>query len=118
MLTSAQIRYSKLKPVRVFFSEQRFRDGFYRTIQPDEKQKEKIDIILDKYARINGNIQNNFRKSLDSTMKEFRKEIDSNLSKEQIERLRQMDDRRKEMIKENRKNYQRRDSLRTEHKHP
>lgn len=118
MLTSAQIRYSKLKPVRVFFSEQRFRDGFYRIIQPDEKQKEKIDLILDKYAHINGDIQNNFRKSLDSTMKEFRKEIDSNLSKEQLERLKEMDERRKEMIRENRKNFQRRDSLHIEHRHP
>ena len=39
MLTSAQIRYHKLNPVRVFFSEERFREGFYRTIQPDEQQK-------------------------------------------------------------------------------
>ena len=45
MLTSAQIRIHKLKPVRVFFSEERFRDGFYQTIQPDEKQKAKNDPI-------------------------------------------------------------------------
>ena len=44
MLTSAQIRFHKLKPVRVYFSEERFREGFYRTIQPDEQQKAKIDI--------------------------------------------------------------------------
>ena len=42
MLTSAQIRYHRLKPVRVFFSEERFRNGFFEVIQPDEKQKEKI----------------------------------------------------------------------------
>ena len=57
MLTSAQIRYHKLKPVRVYFSEERFREGFYRTIQPDEQQKAKIDLILDKYAKINSELQ-------------------------------------------------------------
>lgn len=112
MLTSAQIRYNKLKPVRVYFSEQRFRDGFYRAIQPDEEQKVKIDQILDKYAVINSNFQKEFRKNLDSTMKEFRKELDSNLTKEQLGRLKEMDDRRQEMIKENRKTNQHEDSLR------
>ena len=43
MLTSAQIRFNRLKPVRVFFSEERFREGFYKIIQPDEKQKAEIN---------------------------------------------------------------------------
>jgi hypothetical protein len=103
MLTSAQIRYHKLKPVRVYFSEERFRDGFYRTIQPDEQQKAKIDLVLDKYARINSDLQNNFRKELDASMKDFRKEIDSNLTKEQVARLKEMDDRRQKMTRQNRK---------------
>jgi hypothetical protein len=104
MLTSAQIRYQKLKPVKVYFSEERFRDGFYRTIQPDEQQKAKIDLVLDKYARINSDLQNNFRKELDASMKEFRKELDSNLTKDQIARLKEMDDRRQQMIRQNRMN--------------
>ena len=102
MLTSAQIRYQKLKPVKVFFSEERFRDGFYRTIQPDEQQKAKIDLVLDKYAKINSDLQNNFRKELDASMKEFRKELDSNLTKDQVARLKEMDDRRQEMVRKNR----------------
>ena len=104
MLTSAQIRYQKLKPVKVYFSEERFRDGFYRTIQPDEQQKAKIDLVLDKYAKINSDLQNSFRKELDASMKEFRKELDSNLTKEQIARLKEMDDRRQQMIRQNRMN--------------
>jgi hypothetical protein len=112
MLTSAQIRFNKLKPMRVYFSEQRFRDGFYRAIEPDEQQKSKIDHILDKYAKINSEFQNAYRKNLDSTMKEFRKELDSNLTKEQLARLKEMDDRRQEMIRQNRKNNQHNDSLR------
>ncbi len=103
MLTSAQLRYQKLKPVRVFFSEERFRDGFYQAIQPDEQQKARIDQVLDKYARINSDLQNNFRRQLEANMKAFRKEIDSNLTKEQISRLKEMDERREQMIRHNRR---------------
>lgn len=105
MLTSAQIRYNKLKPVRVYFSEERFRDGFYRTIQPDEQQKAKIDLVLNKYAKINSELQSNFRKELDASMKEFRKELDLNLTREQLARLKEMDERRQEMIRQNWKNH-------------
>lgn len=110
MLTSAQIRNHKLKPVRVFFSEERFREGLYRTIQPDEQQKVKIEQILDKYAKINSKLQSNFREEFDSNMKAFRKEIDTNLSVEQRARLKEMDERRQEMIRHNRMNH-RNDSL-------
>lgn len=110
MLTSAQLRYHRLKPVKVFFSEEKFREGFYRAIQPDQEQKAKIDLILDKYARINGELQNNFRNEFDESMEAFRKEIDSNLSKEQLVRLKALDERRHEMIRQNRKHY-RDDSL-------
>jgi hypothetical protein len=104
MLTSAQMRYHRLKPVRMYFSEERFREGFYSAIQPDGQQKAKIDLILDKYGKINSELQSNFRKELDASMKEFRKEIDSNLTKDQISRLKDMDDRRQEMIRQNRMN--------------
>ncbi len=106
MLTSAQIRYQKLKPVKVYFSEERFREGFYRTVQPDEKQKAKIDLILSKYAKINSELQNNFRKEMDANMKDFRKELDSNLTKEQMVKFKEMDERRQEMIRKNRKNHE------------
>ena len=105
MLTSAQIRYHKLKPVSVYFSEERFRDGFYRAIEPDEKQKEKIDLVLDKYALLNSELQSNFRNQLDANMKDFRKELDLNLTKDQLARLKDMDDKRQKMIRENRKNH-------------
>lgn len=106
MLTSAQIRYHRLKPVRVFFSEQRFRDGFYQAIQPDDQQKAKIDLVLNKYAKINSQLQSNFRKELDASMKEFRKELDLNLTKEQISRLKDLDERRQDMIRQYRKTHE------------
>lgn len=107
MLTSAQIRLHRLKPVRMYFSEERFREGFYKIIQPDEEQKLKIDLILDKYAKMNSDLQGNFRKELDANMKTMRKELDSSLTKEQLARLKEMDERRQEMIKQDRR---RRDS--------
>ena len=105
MLTSAQIRLHRLRPVRMYFSEDRFREGFYKMIQPDEKQKAEIEKILDKYARINSELQGSFRKELDANMKAFRKEIDSKLTKEQLARVKELDDRRQEMIRENRRNH-------------
>jgi ElaB/YqjD/DUF883 family membrane-anchored ribosome-binding protein len=104
MLTSAQIRFNKLKPVRLYFSEERFREGFFQTIQPDEKQKAEIEQILDKYAKMNSVLQNNLRKELDSNIKEMRKELDSMLTKEQLTRLREMDERRQNMIRQGRRN--------------
>jgi hypothetical protein len=98
VLVSAQIRFHRLNPVRVFFSEERFREGFYRAIQPDQQQKAKIDLVLDKYAKINSELQNNFRREFDASMKDFRKEIDSFLTRDQIARLKDMDERRKQMI--------------------
>lgn len=104
MLTSAQIRYNRLRPVRVFFSEERFREGFYRVIQPDGKQKEKIDVLLSKYAKDNSEMQGDFRKKLDSLMKDFWKELEPVLTKDQLERLKQMEQRRNDMIRDNRRN--------------
>jgi hypothetical protein len=104
MLTSAQIRFQKLKPVKVYFSEEKFREGFYRAIQPDEKQKVAIEHVLDKYAELNSTLQQNFRRNLDANMKAFRRELDTRLTKEQIARLREMDERRQEMIRQHRKN--------------
>jgi hypothetical protein len=102
MLTSAQLRLHKLKPVRLYFSEERFREGFYKTIQPDEAQKVKIDLILDKYAKLNSELQGNFRKEMEANVKAMRKELDSNLTKEQQARLKEMDDRRQEMMRQER----------------
>lgn len=101
MLTSAQIRINKLKPVRLYFSEERFMEGFFSAIQPNEKQKAEIEQILDKYAATNRDLQDNLRKEMDSNMKELRKELDAKLTKEQLTKLKEMDDRRQEMLRRN-----------------
>jgi hypothetical protein len=99
MLASAQIRSHRLSPVRFFFSEDRFREGFYRIIQPDDQQKVKIDVVLDKYAKINSELQRNFHKEFEANMNAFRNEMDTYLTKDQISRLRAMDERRQDMIR-------------------
>jgi len=106
MLTSAQIRHHRLAPVSVYFSEERFKDGFYHAIQPDDQQKVKIDIILNKFAKLNSRLQNNFRNELDANMKSFRKEIDSYLTPQQLDRLKEMDERRIKMIRQHRKDFE------------
>jgi hypothetical protein len=101
MLVSARIRFHRLQPVRVFFSEQRFREGFYNIIQPDEKQKVTIDELLSKYARMNGQMQGDFRRKNDSVMKEFWNELEPALTRDQLDRLKEMEKKRMEMIRQN-----------------
>ncbi len=57
-------------------------------------------MVLDKYAKINSDLQDKFRKDLDANMKNFRKELDSYLTKEQLARLKEMDERRQEITRE------------------
>ncbi len=111
MLTSAQLRLNRLQPVRFYFSDEKFREGFYKIVQPDEKQKTELDKVLDKYNKINRELQEYFWKEADSNMRAFRKEIDSKLTKEQISRLREMDERREKMIRDARRKH-RHDSVR------
>jgi len=99
MLVSAQIRYARLKPVRILFSEERFREGFFKMLQPDEQQEKTITQILSRYAKLNTAIQSDFRRKTDSLLKELWKEIEPNLTREQIERLKEAEQRRLEMIK-------------------
>ena len=103
MLTSSQLRNQRLRPVRVFFSEERFKEGMYQAIQPTEEQKAKIDKILDKYSKLNSEAGDAFRREFEARMERFRNEIDANLTPEQIVRLKELDEQRKEMSKERRR---------------
>ena len=113
MLTSSQLRNQRLKPVRVFFSEERFKERMYQAIQPSEEQKNKIDKILDKYSKLNSEAGDAFRKEFEARMERFRNEIDANLTPEQVIRLKELDEQRKGMSKERR----RRNSNRFDNQH-
>jgi hypothetical protein len=94
MLTSAQIRYHKLKPVRVFFSEERFREGIYSVINPDTIQIARLEDIIKKYSRRNRDIQLKFRKELDTFMKDLWSEMEPVLTPDQVEKLKEMEKKR------------------------
>lgn len=102
MLTSAQIRYHKLKPVRVFFSEDRFREMIYTIVNPDEVQKEKLEDVIRKYAKRNRDIQINFRKELEDFMSDLWKEMNPLLTDEQKEKLEEMERRRLDFSRQGR----------------
>ena len=97
MLTSSHLRSQRLRPVRVFFSEERFKEGMYEAIQPTEAQKVQIDKILDKYSKLNSEASAAFRREFEVRMTNFRSEIDANLTPGQIVRLKELDEQRKEM---------------------
>jgi hypothetical protein len=106
MLTSGHIRNQKLRPVRSFFSADRFREGMYNIIQPTEEQKVELDQILDKYEKLNQDLQTNFRREFETNMRAFRKEVDSKLTRDQLARIKEMDEKRQEMIRDGRRNRQ------------
>ena len=97
ILTSSQLRNQRLRPVRVFFSEERFKEGMYEAIQPTEAQKAQIDKVLDKYSRLNSEAGAAFRREFEVRMENFRNEIDANLTPEQKVRLKELDKQRQEM---------------------
>ena len=97
ILTSSQLRNQRLRPVRVFFSEERFKEGMYEAIQPTEAQKAQIDKVLDKYSRLNSEAGAAFRREFEVRMENFRNEIDANLTPEQKVRLKELDKQRQKM---------------------
>ena len=105
MLTSAQIRLHRMRPVRLYFPREEFREGFYRTIQADEKQKIQLEKILNKYDELNNNLLTNYRKGFEQNVKDMQKDLESLLTKEQQDKLKEIDKRREEMFREARKNF-------------
>jgi len=118
ILVSAQIRYYRLKPVRLFFSGERFREGLYRILEPDEKQAEVINQILSRYAKENNLIMVDFRRKTDSLMKEFWKEIEPALTREQVERLKELEMKRMRMMMDGRRDRDDTSSFRQRHLMP
>jgi uncharacterized membrane-anchored protein YhcB (DUF1043 family) len=105
MLTSAQIRLHRMRPVRFYLSREEFREGFYKSIEADEKQKVEFEKIFNEYEELNNNLLNNYRKGFEQNIKEMQKKLESILTKEQQDKLKEIDKRREEMFREARKNF-------------
>ena len=105
MLTSAQIRLHRMRPVRFYFPRKEFREGFYKVIQADEKQKLQLENILNDYDELNNNLLHDYRRGFEQNVKDMQKDLESLLTKEQQDKLKEMDKRREEIIREARKKF-------------
>jgi len=102
MLTSAEIRHRKLKPMSFFLSEDRFREGLFSVINPDENQKIKLEKIIEEYSRRNRDLQADFRKNLDTFMKDLWEEMEPILTPDQVQKLLDMEKKRAEFYRQGR----------------
>jgi len=95
ILTSAQLRHKRMRPVRIYSSEQQFRDGLSRMIQPAGEQLVKLEPLIKKYGRESKELQREFRKDFDDVMNRYWEELKPLLTQEQLDRLEEMEKRRK-----------------------
>src|SRR6056297_1253551 len=86
MLTSAQLRHKRMRPVRTFASEQYFREHFYKIVEPSEEQKEELNGIIESYANDFNKLSEQFWDDFESLMDEQWGEIKPVLNKKQIEK--------------------------------
>src|SRR5512133_925987 len=103
MLTSAQIRHSRMKEMRTFFSGKDYGEMMLNVIQPDETQKAKLEEVMERYYKTTRNMQSDFRTDFDSVTAGFKKEIDTLLTPVQLEKVRELEARNREMMKKMRK---------------
>lgn len=100
MLTSAQLRHKRMRPVRTFASEQYFREHFYRIVEPSEEQKLELDGIIKSYADDFNQLRSQYREGFDSLMDEQWGEVKPVLNKEQIEKLEEFERNRRKAMKD------------------
>ncbi len=98
MLTSAQLRHSKMKEVRRFVSGKDYAEMMIEVIQPDEAQKARLDEVMSRFYKTTRGMQSGFRNDFDSVTTQFKREIDTLLTKEQLEKVRELEARNKEMM--------------------
>ncbi|MCD4769867.1 MAG: hypothetical protein K8R35_06855 [Bacteroidales bacterium] len=84
ILVSAQLRHKRMRPLRIYSTEQQFRESIYRLIQPAEEQTEVLDKIITRYGREGSDLQKDFRKEFDALMNDFWSELKPELTEEQI----------------------------------
>ncbi len=111
-LTSAQLRHQRMKPVRIYASEDYFRDHFYKVIDPSVEQKKQLDKIIGKHSDQINELNRKFRDDFETLFDNQWKEIKPVLNKDQIKRLEELERNRREAMKEYRK---RRKSDRQDH---
>jgi len=96
-LTSTQVKENRIRELRSFGSAEGFKFMMEHMLELDEKQKDAIKPVVDKYAKENFELMKNFRGEFSVLMKEFHKELTPYLTPEQIERLNEFGKRGREM---------------------
>jgi len=112
ILTSAQLRHKRMRPVRMYASENYFKEHLYKVVEPDSVQKAELDFIIEKYGESFRELNASFWKDFELLMDEQWNEINPVLRKDQIEKLEEFDRNRREMMKEFRRRNDSGDSTR------
>ncbi|MCU0376650.1 MAG: hypothetical protein MUC78_00160 [Bacteroidales bacterium] len=99
MLTSAQIRHSKLKKMRMSVSGRDFAEMMMDVINPDDKQRLELEKVMKHYEKQTREMQSEFRRDFDSVSTAFKKDIDTLLTPDQLARVREMESRNREIMK-------------------
>jgi len=87
ILTSAQIRNKKIRDFKAYSTPEAFRVRFEKLLDPTPEQMKKIIPILDKYGKKNHDLRKEYQKQFIELMKQYRQELEPNLTREQIEKL-------------------------------
>ena len=100
MLTSAQLRHNRMRPVRIYASEHYFREQLYKVVEPDSVQEVQLDAIIKKYGESIKDLNTVFREDFESLMDKQWNEIKPVLNKEQRDKIEEFDRNRREIMKE------------------
>ena len=98
MLTSAQIRHSKLRKMRTSVSGRDFAEMMMEVINPDDQQRIELEQVMKSYEKRTREMQSEFRRDFDSVSTAFKKDIDTLLTPDQLARVREMESRNREMM--------------------
>lgn len=98
-LASAQLRHKRMKPVRIYSSEERFRQDAFKFIQPTDEQIVVITPIIKKYAKLNRDLQKEYRSNFETLMQDYFAEIKPILTKEQLDHINSMQRMRNDAMK-------------------
>ena len=100
ILTSAQLRHKRMRPVRIYASEQYFKEHLYKVVEPDSAQKAELDAIIEQYGEQVNEMNAAFWKDFETVMDSQWNDIKPVLNKEQIEKLEEIERNRRERMKE------------------
>jgi len=98
VLTSAQIRHSKLRKMRMSVSGRDFAEMMMEVINPDDQQRIELEQVMKSYENRTHEMQSEFRRDFDSVSTAFKRDIDTLLTPDQLARVREMEARNREMM--------------------